>query len=416
MTPLNLLSHLSLNLSFEDWHTDNSWSTFSYHIPFLTSLTSLSIALNFSQGFTQKGFTCLFSSLSKLPFLTAFNLEALGSQVLNFPTVLSLFENLKGLQDFQDLTLRLGNCRHLKPDGQDPFALALGLAFLNPSSFRKLSLEFYSNFSDSDLSKLFPVIQGFPLLASLSLRFTQYDQARTKGLINPPSTLSQLPSLAHLNLAINPAIDSGYFFEVISPCLKNLKDLISIQLMSWTTKEIKNPAVLDFCSQLSHLSQLEHLDLSLNVGSSLGEKCIENLCEALLNLTGLKTFQLSFQGDKRMDEKIFERLILSFGQLKRLRELKFSFWSCLDLSQRILEALTTSLRSLSCLDKVEFDFRKPLKEKDAEIYENLIRMLESFEILTEISLKLPQFQGHQYSEELLQRVGNGTKYSRIHWT
>jgi len=407
------LSHLSLDLYFAKWINDASLLTLSYHVAFLPSLKSLSLELTNIKGITQMALLNLFSSLSKLPLLTSLYFCAAGSEALDFSTCISLFENLKDLQNFQDLSLHLGSKNHLKSDDQD--ALAIGLAFLNPSSFRRLSLEFYSDFSDSDLSALLIVLQRFSSLTHLSLRFNEHDLVTSEGFSKFPATLAQFSSLASLKLNLSPTIETGSFFEVISLCLKDLKELVSLTLDTWSSLTIDNIGIQLLFSQFPSLPKLQHLDLDLGCDSRLDEKCIESMSHALLKLTNLRSFHLDCRVDDKCAENTFDDLVKSVGCLTHLRKLGLSLSSKFDLKKEMVENVTTSLKSLNCLAELYLNLEMSHKgDQNAEQFKSLLRVLESQEKLLDICVNVPYFRSDKSWNELQHRVENGAKKFHIY--
>ena len=414
IAPLHSLSHLSLSFHSTLWLTNKSWSTFSYHVPHLTSLTSLSLNLSFVEDLTQISLLNIFSSLSKLPLLTTFGLKAYGSELLDFTTSIFLFENLKGLLHFQSLTLSLLNCNHLKFDEKDP--LAIGLALLGPSSFRKLSLECYPNFSDSDLSELLIVIQRFSSLKHLSLGFSQHTQITSKSFSVLPATLAQFSSLASLKLKLSPKIETGSFFEMLSLCMKDLKELVSLTLNTWSSQTVDNLAIQHLCSQLSNLPKLQHFDLNLGPQSRLGPQSIQSMSQTLRNLPGLKNLRLDCRADDNSADDVFDDLVTCLGCLTNLRKMNLSLGSSFDLKKETLENAITSLKSLNCLAELSLHFDMCcMKDEIAEQLKDLIRVLESQETLIEVFLAMPSpweinfFREDESFAELKQRVENGSK-------
>ena len=420
IAPLHSLSRLSLRFHSTLWLTNKSWSTFSYHVPHLTSLTSLSLNLSYAKGFTQTSLRETFLSLSKLPLLTSFGLKAYGSELLDFLTLIFLFKNLQSLSNFQDLTLSLWNCNRLKFNEKEPLAIGLGL--LNPSSFRKLSLEFYPNFSDFDLSELLIVIQRFSSLKHLSLGFSKHTQITSKSFSGLPATLAQFASLVILKLLLSPKIETGSFFEVISLYLKDLKELVSLTLDTWSSLTIDNIGIQLLCSQFPSLPKLQHLDLNLGRDSRLDEKCIESMSQALLKLTDLKSLHLDCRVDENyMDSSIFSDLIKSVGCLTHLRKLGLSLGGYIDLKKEMVETVTASLKSLNCLAELYLNFdMRCTKDEIGKQFKNLISSLESQEALIEVFIVIPSFtenypfRGDQSFMDLVNRVENGPKKFHIY--
>jgi len=408
IAPFRLLSHLVLRLFSENWITRQAWRSFSYDLPLLTSLTSLNLTMNFYDAFTEKTALYFFSTFSKLPQLASLDFSLVGCESPDFPVLRLLFENLKNLLHFQDLTLCLRTCRNLKSDGQD--LLAAGLALLNPASFRKFSATFYSGFSDPDLSQLLVVIQRFSALTHLSLRFSDSDQVTDKGLSDLPAALSQFPALKALNLSISYAIKTGPFFEMISSCLGNLKELVSFTINTFQSEVVDNLGVLCLFSQLPHLLKLENLGLILGPNSMLDEKCIESLAQAFRSLTGLKSLLLDWRSDERITDLMYEGLIERFGHLKRLR--KLSIKGPMKMNKEKFGVLGASVKSLESLNDLFIKLQVDSEEETLliESFDNFIGLLESMGSLTQISLVFDQFE---FSEKSIKITGQSLKHFRL---
>jgi len=74
------------------------------------------------------------------------------------------------------------------------------------------------------------MVQRFSALTHLFLKFSDSDQVTAKALSNFPVTLSQLPALQALDLTISSAVNTRAFFEMISLCLENIKELVSFAI------------------------------------------------------------------------------------------------------------------------------------------------------------------------------------------
>jgi len=410
LTKLNHLESLPMTFSNADVLNDSSLPFFSSCLARLPALKSLSLKLVQCQGITKKGFLHLSNSLSKLSLLTSLNLQILGSNVLRPSSFISLFENLGNLMNFQELTLNLSQCEHLSVD-----CLAAGLSLLNPSLFRRLSLEIDAKFCcNADLSKLFFTIQRFLLLTHLSILFPLETHITSQDFISFLTTLSYLPCLVHLNFRINPTTtDTESCFKLLSLLLGNLNQLKSLTIKASVRNEADNLGIQQFCSQLSHLSTLEHLDLYFDVlCPGLDSAWIGSVSEVLLDLIELQSLHLRFNM-KEQNEEIFEGLILRIGFLKKLKRLKLDFWNCFEMSTEMLAAFTVSLKSLVCLNEVEIGLRKPNLEA-TEKYEHLIRVLAGLETVTDICLKLPVFHDYRYFRQVLRKTENGPKNFCFH--
>lgn len=170
LTLLKRLSSLSLSFNFMEMLPDRSLKFFSSHLARLPSLTSFSIDFSYCPDIISTGFSYLFSCFSKLSHLENLKFEAKCVPNLQTFIIIDLFQSLKDLPQFQDLTLNLPGCIVPESDAQRP--ISTGLALLNPSRIQKLSLGFYPDFSDSELRELLVILEDFgsPFIPELSYR------------------------------------------------------------------------------------------------------------------------------------------------------------------------------------------------------------------------------------------------------
>jgi len=411
---LRHLSNLSLSFDSTKTLTDQSFRPISSHLSRLSSLTSLSLNLSNIKGLTRLSLSHLFSSISLLSLLTAFSLQFCSFQTLDSHLLIELFQRLRNLPSLQELALSLSLCTIPRiPEQQEP--LTAGLPLLNPSSLRRIYLDFYSDFSDSDLSNLLIVLQQFPSLTHLQLGFNQTPQITGRSLSNLHETLINFPFLTHFSFEENCQIDVSLALNSLSLCLNNLKHLQSLKINTYNNESLNNLVIQDFSTKLYQLSRLRYLYLNFKNCQKLLDRSLESIAFALRGLENLESLHLSFEMIREVTNQGAMALGSSIAQLKSLKNLQLKLGYCPNIGGEDLRSLTASLKRLNYLNEIYLTFGSFKDKSGSENYEDLVRVVSRLETLRKIYLGIPKFGENKYCDQIAEKASTSSKNFTIYW-
>ena len=142
------------------------------------------------------------------------------------------------------------------------------------------------------------------------------------------SEISKVIELKALSLTFSEAVNTNKeFFESITQCFKNLKNLQGLNLTFYSCRNIKDEDLQIMAQQLSEFNELSHFSLSLR-GVYTAENintAIENISNSVQALKNLKNFEINLDRCVKINEKVLHSSIHKISAHTSLTNLTLHF-------------------------------------------------------------------------------------------
>ena len=209
---------------------------------------------------------------------------------------------------------------------------------------------------------------------SVHLRFSlEYIPSMTVQFF---SELSRLTELKALTLTFPIVVDKDKnFFESITKCFKNLKNLKRLNLIFQVCPNIEDENLQIMARQLSEFNELSHL--SLDLGKCINvNTAIENISNSVQALKKLKTFSFCIDLCRKVDDKALQSSINKISAQTSLTSLTLYF----GVIKRTVDFIM--LGNLYQLKSLDLKFDSLSNEKISSISKTLscLKGLESFSL------------------------------------
>jgi len=357
---ISSLTNLSLSFSKCDHLSTPHLDLISSYLTKLLQLRSLN--LSFCSLFKHYNYLIrqLNLTLPNLPLLSKFTLRINGITVgLKISEVSALFSCFKALKGLSDLALDLQK-RYLTHDANmteptsDP--VSEGLALLDHSKIRRLSLQLYKNFNENFLAQLTHTLKNFTSLHTLHLDFSVYPDFNEENGAAFSLMLSSLVGLSSLRIILPSRPFDGGILKYLTPSLKSLKNLINFQLkFVGSVCKIDNDEIKQFFSEIRCLKSLRFLDLD-SCHEGINDENLETLGESLKELTLLRGLSLGMEFAYFMTNQGIEALACGIKTLVNLSGLTLSVGSNNIFDNKTVDIITNMLHNLHRLYSVDFSF------------------------------------------------------------
>ena len=390
---LRALNALSTGFTWSTVLNDKSVCFFSSHLARLTSLKSLSLKLSKRRAITEKVFCLLSKNIGKLSLLEALHLQFGYAKNLNSSTLRGLFENLKDLMHFKELSLsgvEKLDCRFFID----------GLALLDPSKLNKLSIKFGFTISDSQLLQFFGLLQKFSSLTHLNLELDSCEEITSQSFSNFPLCPINLQNLSLKITYLCDNSDISSILHLTSLYLQKLKNLTSFRINITAYNGVSDSIVQEILSSLLNSPNLANLCLNFGKCQSIQGESLENLAQFLQKFPTLKDLELNFERIKNLTNQAVMNFFPILESLQNLKKLSLNFSDCPEVNGDCFGELMKSLGFLSFLNTISITWGKLFGKDKIERYRELTEFLGNMKALKEISLDFCPFKRNEIDEKI----------------
>ena len=176
---------------------------------------------------------------------------------------------------------------------------------------------------------LFPTIQHFSTLSSLSLEFHGNRQTNLLPQEIPFKILTSLKQLNHLDISFHSTrIRDAKNLKKLMKTIQKLKRLSSFSLTYFNCYGLGPSHYGVLLSNLAKMSQLRTLKLSFDNSRDLFNSDIELFADSLPKLSFLTKIDLIFKGWRDLRQQTLLRLFKAFQSLKNLSDLALNLQDC----------------------------------------------------------------------------------------
>jgi len=316
-------------------------------------IEDLHLSLNKWVKATEKGFTSLIRSISKLTKLKRFVLDIEEFQQIGNISVMELGQDLAKLTHLTELELNFFRCSSIA--GQQLEILSEYLAKL--TNLKKLSINMKQarGMMNMGVTALGKRLNNLRELRELKLNFLSCDvgEASFDELSMSLRNLKQL-NVLELTFGNNDQV-TNKCFEALGGSLGELSHLRSLKLVFFQCDKLTDVAVYSLAGALNNLVNLHELELNFRWCMQITDSGITRLGEAFLNLVHLNRLGLSFDGCRISDAGV-SKLGQDLAKLQYLDGFKFEVRDCKGIQGSGISKLGECLTKLVKLGQIQLNF------------------------------------------------------------
>jgi len=316
-------------------------------------IEDLHLSLNRWVKATEKGFTSLIRSISKLTKLKRFVLDIEEFQQIGNISMIELGQDLAKLTHLTELELNFFRCSCIS--GQQLEILSEYLAKL--TNLKKLSINMKQarGMMNMGVTALGKRLNNLRELRELKLNFLSCDVGET-GFDELSMSLRNMKQLNVLELTFgNNDQVTNKCFEAIGNSLGELSHLRSLKLVFFQCDKLTDVAVYSLAEALDNLANLSELELNFRWCMQITDSGITRLGEAFLNLVHLNRLGLSFDGCRISDAGV-SKLGQDLAKLQYLDGFKLEVRDCKGIQGTGISKLGECLTKLVKLGQIQLNF------------------------------------------------------------